>query len=491
LSRIEYDNTVRDLLGDRTRAGVNRLPEEVISPDIAFDNDVSTQQVSAELVAAVETLAQEAAARAVKDPEVRKALLPCAPTDPADAACFKSFVARFGRRAFRRPLTDAEVSRYLPFQAFANEQKDFFAAVELVIAEMLQDPEFIYRIEGGTPSTERPGFYRLNPYEVASRLSYFVLGTTPDDGLLALAEASKLSTPAEIRDAMAKLLADSRARDRVQQFHAEWLGYERSPLAESLASALRKETRALVERVVFERPSSYLDLFAAKETFVDATLAKHYGLAAPPSGWAWVPYGQAKRVGILSHGAALAATSMPGDTSPVDRGRFISTRLMCRAIPPPPANVNVNEDAAPHKPCKKDKLVAHAQSAVCAGCHTHMDPIGFGLENYDREGKYRTTEPGLPACTITGEGTLPEVGPFVGVDGLTRALMTSGRIEDCAVRQLFRFAMGRTESSHDTGELAMVVSALRDERKPLRDLLMAIVSAPSFGYRFDGAAKGK
>lgn len=490
LSRTEYDNTLQDLLGDRTRAGSTRLPEPVITPDIAFDNDIGTQQVTAQLISATESLAQEAASRALKDPDARKALVPCTPTDPQDAACLRTVITTFGRRAFRRPLTEDDIKGYLEMQRFGLEQRDFYVVVELVVRAMLQDPEFLYRVELGTPIPGKK-LYKLNGYEMASRLSYFLRGTTPDETLLGRAAANKLSTPDEVRDATNAMMSDARIREQVQRFHAQWLSYDEIPHPATLATAMRAETRALIDRVIFTQPSSYLDLFVSKETFVGEVLAKHYGLPIPSGGKAaWVPYGNAARLGILSHGAVLSATTKAGDTSPVLRGRFISTRLMCRPIPPPPPNVDADTAPKGDSACKKDKLRVHAESPACAGCHAQMDPIGFGLENYDREGKFRTREAGAPACAITGEGTLPNVGVFKGADGLARELTTSGRIEDCVARELYRFATGRQESDDELTDLRVIIEKFRSKKSTFRDLLLDLVSSNAFGYRHDDSTEG-
>lgn len=491
LSRVEYDNTLEDLLGDTTRSGFAKLPEEVITPDIAFDTNIATQQISAQLIAAAESLARDAAARAFRDPVARKNLVPCTPTGPADAGCMKSVISKFGRRAFRRTLSEEEVARYLAFQSFAVEENDFYSGAELVVRAMLQEPEFLYRLEIGAPVAGQPGLFKLNGLEMATRLSYFLRGTTPSEPLLVLGEAGQLSTPDQVRAAATDMLTDPRVRERVQLFHAEWLSYQRLQLPDALAMAMRDETRALLNRVIFDQPSSYLDVFTSKETFVDDTLAAQYGLPAPGSSAAWVSYGTTNRVGILSHGSVLSAVTKAGDTSPTLRGRYVSTRLMCRPIPPPPPNVVVDTPSMGDTTCKKDRLAAHRTSATCAACHGQMDPIGFGLENYDREARYRTTEEGRPQCAISGDGSLPDVGAFKGVDGLAAALTTSGNLESCVVREMFRFAMGRDESTDESAALQPVIDEFEAKKQNLREILVSVSGAESFGLRRDDTQGAK
>jgi Protein of unknown function (DUF1592)/Protein of unknown function (DUF1588)/Protein of unknown function (DUF1595)/Protein of unknown function (DUF1585)/Protein of unknown function (DUF1587) len=484
LSRVEYDNTIEDLLGDFSHSGMSRLPPEVITPDIAFDTHIGSKKVTAQLISSAELLAQDAAARAFANPAIRQRLVPCKPLQPGDLVCLKSFIASFGRLAFRRALSAEEIERYAALRSFSVEENDFYAAPELIVRVMLQDPEFLNRLEQGEVVVGQPTVYKLKGTEIATRLSYFLLGTTPDDALLTLAESGRLSTPEQIRVAAQIMLRAPRAQERVQLFHAQWLGYSQLQVDAPVAAAMQTETRALINRVVFERSSNYLDVFTSPETFVDRNLAQNYGLADPGDKPAWVKYGDAPRIGILGHGTILAATSKAGDTSPTLRGRYISTRLMCRPIPPP--DPSVKTDTPPTggpTTCKADRLAAHTSSGACASCHRLMDPIGWGLENFDREGKFRTVEEGRAQCKISGEGILPGFGSFAGVRGLAANLVSSGTIENCVVRQVHRFAYGRTESDDESRELQSIINDVKSSRKNFQDVLLGIAVAKDFGFR--------
>lgn len=485
LTRVEYDNTVRDLLGDETRPGFSRLPEDVADP---FDNDYRTQEASAALVEAAEALAEDVATRAMADPERRAAIVGCTPTGPDDGACLRAFIRAFGRRALRRPLTDAEVEELAAVQAFSTEAGDFHVGAGLVIRALLQDPEFLYRIEIGRPVTGRPGLYKLSGFEVATRLAYFLWGSTPDDALLDDAAAGLLDTPAGVRAAAARMLQDPRARDRIDRFHALWLGYYQLPHATELTSAMRAETRALVERVVFEQRGDYFELFRAGETFVNDLLADHYGLPAPgaPSG-AWVPYDGTGRAGILSHGSFLSVVGKFGDTSPTLRGKLIRERLLCQIIPPPPPNVDVDEPpSSPTSNCKWDRYAAHRESgSSCFGCHAQMDPVGFGLENYDQAGRWRAHDNDAPECLIAGEGEVVGVGTFSGPKDLGRLLAGSDLLEPCVVRQVFRFAMGRREQDEDEPVLFRLEDLFRASGRSFEALLLDLVGTEAFGYRLE------
>lgn len=487
LSRTEYDNTLRDLLLDDSRSGFAKLPEDVIDP---FDNDYSTQEPSAVLVEAAETLAFEAADRLLADPAKRDQVVGCTPVSPADSDCLRSFVKRFGRLALRRPLRSAEVDRFLGLQAIAIEGGDFHVAVRLVIGAMLQHPEFLYRIELGTPVPGRQGLARLNGFEIATRLSFFLWGSAPDDALLDLAAQGGLSSREGIRAAARRLLEDPRARQRVDGFHAMWLGYHQLPHPGDVTTSMRTETSKLVERIVFDEKRPWTDLLTSTETYVDATLAGLYGMSEPASGFEWMQYdGPGERAGILSHGSFLSVAGKFGDTSPTQRGKLIRERLLCQVIPPPPPDANVDEPpVSESSPCKWDSYAAHREIGSCAGCHNAMDPVGFGLENFDQAGRWREHDPGLPECTIAGDGELFGAGPngdalaFNGPAELGSVLLESGAIESCLVKQVFRFAAGRREKSADAAFLDALGASFAQTHR-FDELLLDVVSAESFGLR--------
>jgi hypothetical protein len=483
LSRIEYDNTLGDLLADTSRQGFAALPEDTHDP---FDNDYTTQLVSGALIASAETLATDASARVLADVSRRDALVGCTPTGAADQACLETFIRTFGRRAFRRPLADDEVSGYLGLSSFAVEAKDFYTGVDLVLRAFLQDPSFLYRVEVGVPVAGVPGLFRLGAFEIASRLSYFLLGSTPSDQLLDMAAAGQLDSVDGRRAAATALLADPRGQDRVKSFHAFWLGYHQLPLSADIATPMRAESDALVKRVVFEQQGDYFDLFRSTETFVTDALAAHYGLPAPGSATgAWLPYGSSPRRGILSHGAVLAQGAKFDDTSPTLRGVFIRTRLMCQDIPPPPPNVAVDQPPAPttSSTCKIDRYAAHRSNAGCAACHSKTDPIGFGLERYDRSGAFRTTDKDHPECPVSGDGEVAGVGTFNGPAALGDLLIASGSLESCVATQLYRMALGRRETSADKPTLQKLTDGFKQNGRRFDGLLVDLVGDPAFIHR--------
>lgn len=483
LTAFEYDNTVRDLLSDPSGRGVALLPEDKRTP---FDNDIATQVASNGLVEALELLANEAAQRLVADPARFDGVVGCRPAPGEEDACLEDFVRRFGRRALRRPLTASEVSDFVELgRRFLTMTGAFEQAVEVVVRAFLLDAELAYRVEHGTAAPEAPGLYTLNGFERATRLSYLLWATGPDDALLDLAAAGALDSPAGLRAAAVTMLEDPRARAQVERFHALWLGYDRLPHRPELSRAMRAETNALIDRVVFDRPSSWLELFTADETFVDATLAGHYGLPAPAGpGPGWVPYDGTPRRGLLSHGAFLSVGSNPTDTSPTRRGKLIRNRLLCQDIPPPPPDVVIDNGPTEVGECKLDNYRVHG-SAGCQSCHRLMDPIGFGLEQYDREGRFRTHEEGKPQCPIDGRGELVEIGTFTGPAELQSRLLETGALEACAVQKAFSYAMGRQVTREEHGLLRRLQARFQAGDYRFDALLLAVVESPAFGQRVE------
>jgi Protein of unknown function (DUF1592)/Protein of unknown function (DUF1588)/Protein of unknown function (DUF1595)/Protein of unknown function (DUF1585)/Protein of unknown function (DUF1587) len=485
LSRIEYDNTLRDLLADMTRPGFAQLPEDVNDP---FDNDYKSQLVSGALIAAVETLATDVAARAMADPTRRAAIVGCQPTGAGDKACMDSFVRGFGRRAFRRPLTDEEANGFLSLQSYAVESNDFYKGAELVVRAMLQDPSFLYRVEIGSPVSGQAGLFQLGDFEIATRLSYFLWASAPGDDLLDMAASGTLRTADGRRAAALKLLSDPRGADRVRAFHAFWLGYHQLPFTPDVADLLRAESDALVTHIVLEQPQDYLQIFRSPQTFLTDALAAHYGLPPPGSTTGvWVNYGADPRRGILSHGAVLAAGAKFDDTSPTVRGVFVRNRLLCQVVPPPPPNVMVDQPPmATGSRCKIDRYAAH-RSGACSACHNLTDLIGFGLENYDRSGVYRTTDKDAPECVIAGDGQVVGLpngdAKFNGPAGLGELLISSGGLEGCVVTQLFRMALGRRESDADAATIQTITDSFKQKGRAFDQLLADMSAHPAFTYR--------
>lgn len=494
LTAAEYDATLRDILLVEDGDSELLLP---VDPRTPFDNDYTTQIPSETLIEATELLASDAADQLLEDPDRLAALLPCSPSGPDDEACLEAFAEQFGRRALRRPLTVEDVDVLLHGDGaeggaaeFAVQEGDFALGVHTIVRALLQAPEFLYRVEIGEPVPGDDTLYKLNDWEMASRLSYLLWGSSPDDWVLDRAADGGISKPSDVQDVARQMLEDPRALERIERFHAMWLGYETLPFGGDLADAMNAETSALMRRVIFEEERPWQDLFRSEETFVNDLLAEHYGLPQPGTDeGAWVPYGEVDRQGLLSHGTFLSNGGKFGDTSPVQRGLMIRTRVFCETIPPPPAGVDPDEEPS-EGICKEDRYAEHS-SGGCAGCHLLIDPIGFGLENYGPLGAFREYEvddPETPddesTCRISGDGKLSGIGEFNGPAELSDLAVDAGFIDTCVQKQLYRFILGRYElSDADIDYLEVVADELGDDGFTFASMLMAFVGSDGFGYR--------
>jgi hypothetical protein len=481
LSRQEVARSLQRLLGADVPVDVSLLPVDTLTP---FDNDVIEQSPSMRLVEGLETVATDVATWATATPARLQQLLPCTPASASDAACFRQFVERFGRRVLRHPL-DADTSQEMQdLISYAKASGKFADAVAAALRVFLMHPEFIYRVEPGLGASG--GIVSLTPFEVASRLSFLLQGMTPDDALLTAAEDGTLATPEGLRAHAQRLIASDEGKQQLRRFHALWLGY--APLTSlPIHQKLRAETDALVDRAT-EPGRDYGYLLLANETRIDAELATHYGLPAPAGGgFAWTAYGSAPRVGVLSHGMFAAAGAKFSDTSPTRRGKFVRERLLCQPVPLPPPTANVDVDLPPAaktpNACKVERYRQHREQAACAGCHSLMDPIGFGLEGFDELGRLRTHEAGRDDCPIDGAGQLDDDTPFTGATGLAPLVAQSPAFAPCLGEHFLRFAMGRALDDQDRQRAEWMGNEMKSHGNHMVDMLLAFVSHENFRLR--------
>lgn len=480
MSREELQRSMATLFGPDLPIDVARLPNDTLTP---FDNDIYEQTPSMVLVESLESIAKDTAEWITANPERMGRIVPCQPAGADDLACFQKFVSTFGRRALRRPLDDEEKRSMEELLSYARESKDFGAAVRMVVRVLILHPEFIYRVEVGT--SKEGTKVRLSSFEVASRLSFLLQGRAPDDALLGKAADGSLDTREGLLRVVEELFASPEAKEQARRFHALWLGYstvEKTPLQ----TKLRSETDALVDRAT-EDGRDFRYLLLADETHIDGELLGHYGIqgAADPSGW--VKYGDAPRLGILSHGTFAAAGAKFGDTSPTRRGKFIRERLLCQPVPLPPPDVQVDVDSPPASKtpgaCKTERYAQHRENGVCASCHGRMDPIGFGLENFDAVGRYRTTETNKPECKIDGVGYLEPGQNFKGAKELAPMLADSPRFVSCFSEHFVRFAVGRKLDASDPARVERLAGEMGKKGNSFRGLVLSYVTNDNFRLR--------
>jgi Protein of unknown function (DUF1588)/Protein of unknown function (DUF1592)/Protein of unknown function (DUF1595)/Protein of unknown function (DUF1585)/Protein of unknown function (DUF1587) len=483
LTKQEFAQTLRDLVD--AAAPVDLAPLSV-DEAVPFDNNVALQYATPVLVEGVASMVETVTTWILGKPEVKARIYGCTPKGPDDDKCLRSMIETFGLRAWRRPLVQAEVDTLAGLGAESIADQSFDSGAELVMRAILAHPALLYRFEVGVGKTPS-GELVLSQYEIATRLSYFLQGTTPDAALLASARAGKL-TSAEGRLLEAdRLLKGSQSKAHFQRFHAMWLGYNGLSDGAPLGPSMKAESNALVSDVLFAadgKGKDYAELFRSSRTWVDARLAAHYSFPAPANaGGAWLDYPLADRRGIFAHASVLAFGAKT-DTSPTRRGKYIRERVLCQKIPDPPPTANAAEPPKGIKPgaCKKERYTQHA-SGSCAGCHQAMDPIGFGLENYDVTGKYREHDEGLPACTIEGSGELVGTGTFKGPAQLGEVILKSGALEPCVAEQLFSYAVGRSVQETDRPRIQAYSKVFSGSGRQFVALARAMVADPTFAVR--------
>ncbi|MBK8239042.1 MAG: DUF1592 domain-containing protein [Deltaproteobacteria bacterium] len=492
LTRWEYDNTVHDLLGDTTAPGKNFIPESL---QLGFTNGAASTPMSASVVEDYEAAALALATTAVAD---LPTLLGCDPVADGEDACAASFIEGFGRRALRRPLLADELTAYQGFYGAQKAEFGFDKAVEMVVAAMLQAPSFLYRVEIGMPDPEQGGARRLDGYETATRLSYLLWGTTPDDALLDAAAAGQLDAAADVRAMAEQMIDDERGARAVQDFHLQWARVTAVPtlhkndaaFTPAVADGMLTEMALFVDDVVRARNGTLGDLLTTPATFVDAELASFYGLPVPAGdGFVRVELDPRRGSGLLSQGAMMSALAHEAQPSPVYRGKFVLEQLLCSPPPPPPCNVDTQLPAPDPTKTQREQLEELTANQPCSGCHRVINPPGFAFDHYDAIGRWRDDDRGLsidPSGTIaTGDAQ----GSFADHTELAALLAESDTVRECMVRQWFHYAYGRGEGELDACSTDALADAFAASDGNVRTLLLELTQTPAFLYRTDPDAE--
>jgi hypothetical protein len=495
LTHSQYNNTVRDLLGDFSRPAQRFPSEDYVD---GFKNQLRAQGMPPLLVETYSTAAERLATNAFRSGDVN-GLARCKPASAADAKCRDQFVRGFGLRAFRRPLREAELQRYAAaFSAQARSTGKFLEGARAVVEAMLQSPKFLFHVEAGPDG-------RSVDYAIASRLSYLLWDTMPDKSLLDAAARGELRTASGRESAARRMLDNPLAAQSLDEFFNQWLRFDRTlnatkerrrfpEFSPEMAAAMVEETRRMLQQLVWN-DRNFMELFTADYGFMSSDLAALYQLPAPPGEFELLRFpAGTRRAGFLGQGSFLASTAGPRETSPTARGIFIREQLLCQHVPPPPPNVNTNlPDPTEDKPLtRRQRLAAHVESAVCASCHRLMDPIGFGLEGFDAIGRWREKESvflnvsgnvrtppkqvNLP-LEINGEiAGLPD-SSFTDSRQLGRILAASPVCQECIVRQIFRYAYGRPESNADQEMIHQLFTRFRDSGFRFKSLLLGLATS--------------
>ncbi len=482
LTSDEYRNTLKDLLG-LASAPTDPLLQD--SLQLGYENFASVLTVPPVLASQYATLATRLAQAANIS-----ALAPCS-TPGTDGDCATTFINEFGKRAQRRPLMASETAAYRALYDLARTTGTYEAGIQLVLETMLQSPFLLYRTEYGIAESKRT----LTPYEVASEISYLLTGSTPDAELLRAADNSALGTPAEIEAQVRRVLMLSSAEPSVRKFLAQWFtvasvtGIQKDatlfPKFESTKEMMLASANSLLDSVVWQGDGSVRGLLLAPYAFVNRSLAPIYGMPDPGQGdvLVKVDVNPAERAGILTTPALLSVQAHPYDSAPIARGKFIRTRMFCQALTPPPANVVITVPPPDPTLTTRERFARHTSDPACSGCHSMIDPVGFGLENFDAIGAYRTSDNGK-AVDSTGALAGTDVdGPYSGGVELANKLAMSAAVRQCAVVNASRWAFGRQEIETDRLVAANIESQLGAAGMDVRELLVAITLSDSFRKR--------
>lgn len=487
LSRREIEATITDVFGI-TGAATRHLPEDpgiAINPatgaeDEVFDTFSSTKEPGQVFVEGLESMSFEIARDFAADTARVDAKAGCTPSGAWDAGCLDTLIGNLGLELWRRPMTDGERSALLAAATPFGEEAGYYVAVRLVVQGLLQSPEFAYRSEVGADAGD--GFRRLDNYELLARLSYVLWGTAPTPELLQMAAGPALDDAA--LEALARSMAtDDRADAQMLAFHRLWLRYENLLVSDTaLATDMRAESDALLDRVLFGGGTRWTELFTSRETYVTPALATHYGLSTASAGW--VAYDEG-RAGILSHGSFLSLSSTRGtETLPSRRGAMLARRILCETILPPPPDVDVDAGVeVPPDACKSEAYEAHRSSgSACNGCHSTIDPLGFGFERYDGLGRYREVEEANASCAIDGMGSFSGT-TFSGPREFATLIGEAGTASRCGIQQLVRFAARNSAASTNAALIERLETNFTGSNEDFRELLVALVLDPSFRYR--------
>jgi mono/diheme cytochrome c family protein len=490
LTVAQYRNSIRDLLGEKIEVPALE-PDTLMSGSAAVGSGriVISRQATEKFGLAAFKLARAA----VADQAWRATWIACDATAAFDAGCAEKFLGQFGRRAWRRPLSADERTRYLALIRAAGRTR-LSDGLTAAVAALLQSPHFLYRIEVGVPDPQNPKRHVLTDFEMASRLSYFLWGAPPDEPLLDAAATGRLSTDEGLRAEAERMLASPKARNTVTAFFTELLRLNKldqlsqfkekyKQVSSTLGKSMREETLRVVEEIALDPKRDFREMFDASFTYVNPELARLYGLPVPAGRELTrvaLPATSHRR-GILSHASFLAINAHSTAPSPTRRGKFIRESLLCQAIPPPPPDVSTKLPKDGEGPARttRQKLSVHRKLSQCNGCHKAMDPMGLSYETFDGIGAYRTKEDNGLAIDASGE--LDGVA-FQDATGLAQLLRNNPKVGVCVARHLYRFALGHLENEGEEPLVADLAAGLERDGYRFLSLVLNVVKSRGFRY---------
>jgi len=522
LTTYEYNNTIRDLLGDTTSPGT-ALPAQVDSKQNLFGNDADEQSPSPLLIEKYQSVAESAAARATASTTALGKLHSCASsvTTANEESCARMIATSLAPRAYRRAVPTSEVDElvtlYRNVRALSTTTT-FASGVAAMIEAMLQSPDFLYRVELGKAVAGNSAVMRVAGREMATRLSYMLWQTMPDPALFQAADAGMLDSNDGVRQQAQKMLDDPRSHPMVAFFFDNLLpipdlaGLTRDAAtfpkwSSSVGAAMRTEVQRVLEYEIYENtaqlappyvPGSWPAILTTPYTFVNQALFSYYGSSTFAAGTAAVTgttltkvnLNTSQRLGLLTLGGMAAGSTISSNTNPVLRGSFIINKLMCRNVELPVGFTPMPPDPYSGKTAR-ERYSKHSAAAVCANCHQYLDPLGFPFENYDAVGQYRASEHWTdPATGIAYDTPIDASGSVPGVSGaaknaieLVQLLATSPDVESCFASHWMRFAYGRSLADADGCNQQTLVNAFKDGGYNVKQLLLALTQSDGFLYR--------
>jgi hypothetical protein len=494
LTSEQYRNTVRDLLlmtDAKTLVQTTDLPADGAIADRFSGNTVAA-------LAGLDADTYQGVADKLADKAITNlsALLPCQASD--GDACATQFIQAFGKRAFRRPLSAAEVARYKTVFTTGAQGGMFPNGIKLVISAMLQSPKFLYLVEP-IPANGAGKVLPVDSWSMASRLSYFFLNSMPDAALFTAAEGNQLGTADQVAAQAARLIKDTRFRETLDGFHNEWLeldaldSADKDPMMfptwnDALKASLGEQSRRFIEGVIADGDGKLDTLLTGNFSYFTGPLYDLYGLPKPAgaaaNSWTKVELANDQRAGLLTQAGVMAGLAHENRTSFILRGKLVREALLCTDIPPPPAGVDTSETMISPTATAKERSEMHRRKPECASCHAVFDPIGFAFEAYDAIGRYKTTDAAGKPIDTSGNlnGTDSLNGDVANAVGLMKKLGPADEVGACVTKMWMRFGLGRSEDeTEDTASLAAAVKAMKATGK-IPDMLVALARSDAFRY---------
>ena len=492
ITRFEYNNTVRDLLGVNSRPA-DALPGEEAGS--GFGNDADVLGVSRLLIDGYRSVARGVAEQVTVDAAAVATLTGCDPAVSGEEACVQQFLGDYLARAFRRPPDAEELSAY---QAAFTQGKtlggDFASGVRAVVERSLQSAQFLYRIELGEPVDAARNLAQPTDYEMATRLSYLIWGSTPDQPLLDAAAQGKLSSKEGIVAEASRLLEDPRAKESLRYFHGQLFGttgldhLERDAefyptFQPGMGVLFRQETEQFLDHVIWEGSGDLATILTAPYTFVNEALANFYGIqGVTGDAFQRVDLDTTQRSGLLTQASILTVTTPGSRSDPVVRGKWLYTKMLCGVVDDPPPDVPELPEPVPGQTVR-ERLAMHQSVAACRGCHALMDPIGLAFENFDGVGLWRDTDNGAPIDS-SGEIPITDVaGPFQGAVEFAQKIAQSADVRSCYADRYLSYAYGRAISADDDCSRATVANAFEQAQGNVKELMLAVVQSDGFLLR--------